>query len=218
MRGFDAAFVERYRAARASGTAMPTAAPQVLRCGARRSVKGLLSMGEAGDNLTRGNAPVRVVGIDTSLRCTGLAAIEERGGTAVFLDCRPIPNPARRSLPECLVEIADRLVEFLDRWAPDEIAMEGIYFCKNARTALVLGHARGVVVEICARRHLPVHEYAPSRVKRAATGVGSASKAQMQLMMQRFFKLPELPQEDSADALAIALAHLNERRIAAMMA
>ena len=209
MRGFDAAFVERYRARRA-GAEPPPRAP---------FARGPFALGGARDNFVRGCAPVRIVGIDTSLRCTGLAALEDPGsGDPVFLDCRPVPNPARRPLPECLVEIADRLAVYLDEWAPDEVAMEGIFFCKNARTALVLGHARGVVVEICARRHLPVHEYPPSRVKRAVTGVGSATKEQMQRMMQVTFRLPEPPQEDSADALAIALAHLHERRLAARLA
>ena len=221
MRGFDAAFVARYlerRAAELSGGATGRRAPDgaALRGPAAR---GVLALGGAADSYVGGSAPVRIVGIDTSLRCTGLAALEDRGsGDPVFLDCRPIPNPAKRPLPECLVEIADRLGEYLEKWAPDEVAMEGIFFCKNPRTALVLGHARGVVVETCARRHLPVHEYPPSRVKRAVTGVGSATKEQMQRMMQAVFRLPEPPQEDSADALAIALAHLHERRLAARFA
>jgi crossover junction endodeoxyribonuclease RuvC len=161
-------------------------------------------------------ARVRVVGIDTSLRCTGLAAIDAAGSRFEYVDCRPVPNPARLSLPECLVRIADALEAYLDEFRPDEIAMEGIFFCKNARTALILGHARGVVVATCARRGLPMHEYPPARVKRAVTGTGSATKDQMQRMMQRVFGLPDLPQEDSADALAIALAHVHERRVAAL--
>ena len=161
-------------------------------------------------------ARVRVVGIDTSLRCTGLAVVDAVGARFEFVDCRPVPNPARRTLPECLLNIADTLGAYLEEFRPDEVAMEGIFFCKNARTSLILGHARGVVVETCARRGLPMHEYPPARVKRAVTGSGSATKDQMQRMMQRVFGLPELPQEDSADALAIALAHLHERRLAAL--
>ena len=155
MRGFDAAFVERYRAARAAGEVVAPAGPSAV-AAARRPARGLLSRGGKGDFLVPGDAPLRVVGIDTSLRSTGLAAVEDAGRGPVFLDCRPIPNPARRSLPDCLVEIADRLGEYLERWAPDEVAMEGIFFCRNARTALVLGHARGVVVATCARRSLPM--------------------------------------------------------------
>ena len=114
-----------------------------------------------------------------------------------------------------LVRIADTLDAYLDEFRPDEVAMEGIFFCKNARTSLVLGHARGVVVATCARRGLPMAEYPPARVKQAVTGTGRATKGQMQRMMQRVFALPDLPQEDAADALAIAMTHAHARRLAA---
>ena len=159
---------------------------------------------------------VRILGVDTSLRSTGLAVIEAEGARMDFVDCRPIRNPARLTLPECLVNIAETLERYIDEFKPDEVAMEGIFFCKNARTSLVLGHARGVVVATCARRGLPMAEYPPARVKQAVTGTGRATKDQMQRMMQRVFGLPELPQEDSADALAIALAHAHSRRLAAL--
>ena len=235
MRGFDASFVEKYRARRAAQAAgeVPSPAPPsralLQSASAPRGPSGSASAprGPSGRaSATRGadaGAPVpdpatrvRIVGIDTSLRCTGLAVIDAIGSTPRFVDCRPIPNPARRTLPECLVRIADALEAYLDEFRPDEIAMEGIFFCKNARTSLILGHARGVVVATCARRGLPMHEYPPARVKRAVTGSGSATKDQMQRMMQSVFGLPALPQEDSADALAIALTHLHERRIAAL--
>jgi crossover junction endodeoxyribonuclease RuvC len=218
MKGFDARFVESYRARRAAaarGEPSAAAAPSVLpRATPRRRapVPAASERGGAPDPAAR----VRVVGIDTSLRCTGLAVVDATGARFEFVDCRPVPNPARRTLPECLVHIADTLERYLDEFRPDEVAMEGIFFCKNARTSLILGHARGVVVATCARRGLPMHEYPPARVKRAVTGSGSATKDQMQRMMQRVFGLPDLPQEDSADALAIALTHLHERRMAAL--
>ena len=236
MRGFDASFVEKYRARRAAqaagevpsptppARALPQSAPPPARAlpqsaSATRGPSGRASATRgagAGAPVPDPAARVRIVGIDTSLRCTGLAVIDAIGSTPRFVDCRPIPNPARRTLPECLVRIADALEAYLDEFRPDEIAMEGIFFCKNARTSLILGHARGVVVATCARRGLPMHEYPPARVKRAVTGSGSATKDQMQRMMQSVFGLPALPQEDSADALAIALTHLHERRIAAL--
>ena len=159
----------------------------------------------------------RILGVDTSLRSTGLAMVEAAGTDVRFLDCRPIRNPAKLSMAECLVNIAETLERYLDEWKPAEVAMEGIFFCKNARTSLVLGHARGVVVATCARRGLPMAEYPPARVKQAVTGSGRATKGQMQRMMQRVFALPELPQEDAADALAIASAHAHARRLAAAM-
>lgn len=209
MKGFDARFLEQYRARRAAdaaGAPLPDAAPRAPRAPVRAALP--FRPAAAG--------PVRILGVDTSLRSTGLATVESEGASLRFVDCRPIRNPARFSLPQCLVNIAETLERYLDEFRPDEVAMEGIFFCKNARTSLVLGHARGVVVATCARRGLPMAEYPPARVKQAVTGTGRATKEQMQRMMQRSFGLPDLPQEDAADALAIATAHAHARRLAAL--
>jgi len=224
MRRFDASFVARHRARLAAGleapppslSAMPARLRGYLRGASEPCAAPVVSRADPAPPRIDPAAPVRVLGVDTSLRCTGLAIVDGRGADARFVDARPVPNPARRSIPECLVHIADTLESYIDEFHPDEVAMEGIFFCKNPRTALVLGHARGVVVLVCARRGLVPREYPPASVKRAATGVGSATKDQMRRMMQRLFGLPELPQEDSADALAIALAHIHERRIELM--
>lgn len=160
-------------------------------------------------------APLRILGIDTSLRSTGLAILETDGRTQRVLDLRPIPNPAKRPLGECLCVIRETLSAYLRQWTPHEAAMEGIFFMRNARTSLILAHARGVVIETCAEAGLTPVEYPPSRVKKALTGGGAATKANMRAMIQRLFSLPELPQEDAADALAIALTHLHARRLAA---
>lgn len=206
MKGFDSRFLEQYRARRAAGEPAPP--PRAPRAAFRPALPFVPANGSP--------ERVRILGVDTSLRCTGLAVVESEGTSVRFVDCRPIRNPARLTLPECLVNIAETLERYIDEFAPDEVAMEGIFFCKNARTSLVLGHARGVVVATCARRSLPMAEYPPARVKQAVTGTGRATKDQMQRMMQRVFGLPQLPQEDSADALAIALAHAHSRRLAAL--
>ena len=207
MKGFDARFLERYRARRAAGEPAPPPP-----CAPRAPVRAALPFAPA----EAGAGSVRILGVDTSLRSTGLAVVEAAGTDVRFLDCRPIRNAAKLSMAECLVNVAGTLERYLDEFRPDEVAMEGIFFCKNARTALVLGHARGVVVATCARRGLPMAEYPPARVKRAVTGTGRATKDQMQRMMQRVFGLRDLPQEDAADALAIALAHAHARRLAAL--
>lgn len=198
---FDAAFVNAYRARRAAeaGEAKPR----------RKAAAKAAATPPSGST-----GSVRVMGVDTSLRCTGLAILDCAKGsqTPVLVDMRPIPCAAKLSLPECLVKIADTVNAYLDEFVPDEVAMEGIFFCKNARTSLILGHARGVVVAACARRNLPIFEYPPSRVKRALAGTGSATKFQMQTMVQHMFGLDELPQEDSADAVAMAVTRLHERR------
>ncbi len=212
MRRFDASFVERYRRRRALEDFAAAAD-----AGSGASLRATSRQGESGGGaLVQPPAKVRVLGVDTSLRCTGLAIVDSVGSDVRFVDARPIPNGPRKSIPECLVSIADTLERYIEEFRPDEVAMEGIFFCKNPRTALVLGHARGVVVLGCARHGLVPSEYPPTRVKRAVTGGGSATKDQMQRMMQRMFGLPDLPQEDAADALAIAVTHCHDRRIAAM--
>lgn len=207
MKGFDARFLEQYRARRAAGEPAPP--PRARRAPVRAALPFSPAPAAAG--------PVRILGVDTSLRSTGLAMVEAAGTDVRFLDCRTIRNPAKLSMAECLVNIAETLERYIDEWKPDEVAMEGIFFCKNARTSLVLGHARGVVVATCARRKLPMAEYPPARVKQAVTGTGRATKGQMQRMMQRVFALADLPQEDAADALAIASAHAHARHLAAAM-
>lgn len=206
VKRFSANFVDEYRARLAAGKSAP--APRGP--GIKKTAPSFLAKPDP-------TKRIRILGIDTSLRCTGLAVIDAQGAHASFVDCRPIPNPARLTMPECLVRIAETLDAYLDEYKPDEVAMEGIFYCKNVRTTLILGHARGVVVSLCARRHLPIFEYPPTRVKQAVTGNGKATKDQMQRMMQAVFSLPDLPQEDSADALAIALAHVHARRFGTAM-
>ena len=99
----------------------------------------------------------------------------------------------------------------LDAHQPDTVAIEGAFFHRNVKTAMVLGHARGVAIQVCAARGLPVHEYAPRRVKQAVVGVGSASKDQVRQMIMRMLSLEEQPDEDASDALAIAICHLHNR-------
>lgn len=110
---------------------------------------------------------------------------------------------------ECLRRLSDGLAEIIERTRPDAVAIEGIFFCKNVRTAVVLGEARGVVIAACAARGLPVYEYAPRRVKQAVVGFGGAGKEQVQKMIRALLALSETPKEDAADALAIALCHLH---------
>lgn len=102
-------------------------------------------------------------------------------------------------------------MEVIDRTRPDAAAIEGVFFCKNIKTVLMLGEARGVVIAACAVRGIPVYEYAPRRVKQAVVGIGSAEKAQVAKMVMTLLALREEPQEDAADALAVAICHLHNR-------
>lgn len=154
--------------------------------------------------------PRRVaIGFDTSLRSTGVGVVAAEGNVRRALHYAPIRVPQSRPMSEALALLDAEVARLLETHQPTEAALEGVFCAKNARTAMILCHARGVVVANCAKRGIPVFEYSPMEVKRAVTGVGSAEKAQVQAMVARILSLPPPLQSDAADALAIALAHLN---------
>ena len=154
---------------------------------------------------------MRVLGIDTSLRSTGIGVVEFLAGKTVAVEYGRVHNPDRILLSECLRRLDGGIREIIARTHPEVAAIEDIFFAKNARTAMVLGEARGVVIAACACSGLPVYEYAPRRVKQAITGTGAADKLQVRRMTMVLLGLKEEPQEDAGDALAIALCHLNSR-------
>ena len=116
-----------------------------------------------------------------------------------------IKNPASLSHPECLRRIHGGVTEFIGKYEPDCVAIEGVFYCKNVKTAVVLGQARGAAIAGCGT--LSIYEYAPRRVKQAVTGTGRAHKQQIGHMVVRLLNLSSEPPEDAADALAIAITH-----------
>jgi crossover junction endodeoxyribonuclease RuvC len=112
------------------------------------------------------------------------------------------------TLGERLVAIERGLVEVLRTHRPMAASVESIFFAKDAQAAVKLGHARGVALLVCAREGLPIAEYPPARVKRTVTGHGRAEKSQVALMIRAVLGLPSVPPFDAADALAIAVTHL----------
>lgn len=156
-------------------------------------------------------ASIRILGVDTSLRSTGLGVVAATGNSFSSLWHGRIRNPATRTLSECLLFIADGIDKCIAEYQPEAVALEGVFFAKNLRTTLILGQARGTVIAQCARANLPVYEYEPRRVKQAVVGYGNASKEQLQRMVTSILSLPEVPQEDAADALALAICHHHNR-------
>jgi crossover junction endodeoxyribonuclease RuvC len=154
---------------------------------------------------------VRILGVDTSLRSTGLGVIDVDGVKLTHVASTNIPNPAKRSLPDCLKHIREVVNEYIMMYKPEEVAIEGVFYSRNLKTTLILGEARGVVICCCAEHNLPIYEYSPKRVKQAATGTGTAIKEQMQRMIAAQLALDFLPQEDAADALSIAMTHSHAR-------
>lgn len=158
------------------------------------------------------SAPVRrVLGIDTSLRSTGLGVVEAAGSRFFMTEQAVLKNPPSLPLTACLLRIREGVLEMIRRSEPTAAAIEGAFFQKNARTAMILGHARGVALATCAEAGLPVFEYAPRKVKQAIVGFGGAEKAQVRKMLITLLALDADPQEDVGDALAIALCHLHNQ-------
>ncbi len=151
----------------------------------------------------------RVLGVDTALRKTGLGVVAADGSRVRTVWHGTVRTAPGRPLSECLLNLRQGVTRVLDALSPTAVAIEGVFFCKFARTALLLGHARGVVIACCAEAGLPVYEYEPRKVKQAVTGYGAASKPQMQSMMRQLLSLEDPLPEDEADALALALCHLH---------
>ena len=154
---------------------------------------------------------MRVLGVDTSLRSSGVGVVESKGSALSLVECGTIHIPATRPHSECLHRIDESLRALISRTRPDAVAIEGIFYCKNVRTAVILGQARGVVIAACAGAGVPVFEYEPRRMKQALVGYGAAQKEQVGRMVMRLLGLAEMPQEDAADALGLAICHIHSR-------
>jgi crossover junction endodeoxyribonuclease RuvC len=157
---------------------------------------------------------MRVLGIDASLRSTGVAILEGEGNKVRALHFGTIQNRASLPSSSCLVAIHDRLAELIQEHEPDCCAMESVIYVQSYRTAIILGAARGAAILAAAQRGLPVFEYAPKRIKQATVGSGSADKNQMAFMVRALLGLTTTPGPDAADALAIGLAHLRAQQSA----
>lgn len=150
------------------------------------------------------------LGIDPGTAIVGYAIVMARGSELHMLACDVITTPAKMPLPERLQRIYAGLGKVIEMYQPQEAAMEELFFAKNARTAMTVGHARGVAMLALANGGLSVAEYTPKQVKQAVTGYGSADKHQVGEMVRILLKLPSVPKpDDAADAAAVAICHLN---------
>ena len=154
---------------------------------------------------------VRVLGIDTSLRSTGVGVIESIGNTMKVMEYGTLSTAANKPLSECLKCLSIGVAGIIERSNPEAAAIEGVFYCKNVKTAMILGEARGAVIAACASRNLSVYEYAPRKVKQAVVGVGSAGKHQVRQMIMSLLNLAREPGEDESDALAVAICHLHNK-------
>ena len=147
-----------------------------------------------------------VLGVDPGSLRTGYGAVETDGRRHRLVEMGRIAPGARLSFPEKLREIHAGVAALIGRLRPDALAVEDVFHSANTRTALVLGHVRGVVLLAGAEAGLPVYEYAPATVKQQVTGFGRAEKAQVAFMVTRLLALPgDAAPGDATDALAVAL-------------
>ena len=151
-----------------------------------------------------------VLGIDPGTANTGYGVV--RGGGAAplaLVECGVIRTRARDPLPTRLRHIYEGVGELIERHSPDALSVEDVFYAKNVRTTVVLGHARGVILLAAAVAGIVVNEYAPAEIKKAVVGTGGATKEQVQFMVTRLLRLRSVPQpSDAADGIAAALACL----------
>lgn len=148
----------------------------------------------------------RILGIDPGSRITGYGIIEIHGKKTIWLNSGCI-RVKGDDLAGRLKHICQGVQSLLDEFQPQEVAIEQVFMARNPDSALKLGQARGAAMGMVALRSLPVSEYTPREIKKAIVGRGNAAKDQVQHMVMTLLGLSKLPQEDAADALAVALCH-----------
>jgi len=158
-----------------------------------------------------------VLGVDPGLATMGYGVVIESDQQLIAIAYGVIRTPAGLPKAERLMQLHEQLDELLTTYRPDVAAVEELFFSTNARTALTVGEARGVVLLTLARAGLSIVEYKPMEVKQAVTGYGGADKVQIQQMVRILLGLDDIPRpDDAADALAIAICHHNSARLAAL--
>ena len=150
---------------------------------------------------------MKILGIDPGSRVTGFGLVEHQGSSTRYLASGCIRLPDKINLSDKLVQIAEELEKIIETNLPDCASIEQIFFAHNPRSALILGHVRGVILLKIAEKGLPIHEYPPLQVKQAVVGVGRASKDQVNQMVQILLNKRQKFKEDEADALASAITH-----------
>lgn len=159
-----------------------------------------------------------VLGIDPGTAITGYGLVREDEQGLTLVACGTVTTPAGELLPQRLQAIYRALAAIIREHQPDQVAVEELFFSRNVRTALAVGHARGVVLLAAADAGLPLFEYKPLEVKQAITGYGGADKNQIQEMIRMLLNLERIPQpDDAADAVAVAVCHVHSARMRALI-
>ncbi len=162
---------------------------------------------------------MRALGLDPGLATTGWAVVEEESGRLSLADFGVVTTAPGQPLTTRLQDLYRELTALIALQQPDVAAVEELFFSRNARTALIVGQARGVALLALADAGLAVHEYTPLQVKQAVVGYGQATKHQVQQMVRMLLELSEVPRpDDAADAVAVAICYLHGARFQALIA
>lgn len=152
---------------------------------------------------------MRVIGVDPGTRVCGFGIVDSINGSLTHVTSGAIVPKSDNSITFKLKTIHEGLVQVIREFAPETMSIEGLFFAKNAKSAIKLGEARGVAYLAAALSGLSVHEYAPTEVKLAVTGKGRAKKIEVQKMISTIFGINTWERADVSDAIAIAICHIN---------
>ncbi|HOM01971.1 MAG TPA: crossover junction endodeoxyribonuclease RuvC [Acetivibrio sp.] len=155
-----------------------------------------------------------IMGIDPGFAITGYGIVKYEGNRFTSVDYGAITTESSMELPKRLLILYNGLMEIIEKYKPEAISIEELFFNKNIKTALAVGHGRGVAVLAAAQSGIDVFEYTPIQVKQSIVGYGRAEKAQVQQMVKAILNLPAIPKpDDVADALAVAVCHAHSFRM-----
>lgn len=161
---------------------------------------------------------MRILGIDPGFAIVGYGVIDYEKGKYKTVDYGKITTPAGMDMPQRLKEVYDGVLRLIELFKPDVLAVEELFFNTNVKTAIAVGHARGVIVLAAANSGIKINEYTPLQIKQAVVGYGRADKNQVQQMVKMFLGLKEVPKpDDTADALAVAICHANSSSLGGIL-
>lgn len=154
-----------------------------------------------------------ILGIDPGTATTGYGVVDSDKGKIKEVAYGCVLTKSTQSLENRLITIFDELTKVIKKFKPEMVAVEELFFASNTKTAISVGHARGVILLACSKAKVPVYEYTPLQIKQAVCGYGRADKQQIQKMVKALLNLEEIPKpDDAADGLAIAICHANSHR------
>ena len=151
---------------------------------------------------------IRILGVDPGSRVSGYALVDLHRNKLDLIDYGIVKLPTKVD-GEKLEELSEFLMMIINKFKPDMLALEKVFIGKNAVSAIKLGQVRGVILLSCQRLGVEQFDYSPNEIKKALTGMGHASKDQIQFMAKQIFKLKKTPEVDAADAIAVAMCHAN---------